>query len=256
MTRPLHDLGDRRLAEALIHAGRALPGARRDVSGAVAGMLRTRPVPARLRVARGRRRRVVLVAVTLAALLAGAAFAARVVPGIDVRIGTPGPASEPLIDDAGFLGRSTTLPSARTQAGFHVQTPTLDRLGEPQVHVAGDGDRSRVSLVYPASGELPAIGETDAGLLITQFRGRIDADLLHKIVGAGVDVRRVDVGGSPGWWIAGTHEVLVVGPDGEVVGERARYAQRTLLWAADGVTRRLEVDVSSAEAVAIAESIE
>lgn len=255
MTRPSHDLDDRHLGDALIRAGRALPAARRDVSGAVAAVLRTRPEPARLRLPRGRRRQVVLVAVTLAALLVGAAFAAGVVPGIAVRVGTPGPASQPLIDDARFLGRPTTLPSARRRAGFPVQAPTLDRLGEPQVHVAGNGDRTRVSLVYAASGELPAIGGTGAGLLITQFRGRIDADLLRKTVEAGVDVRRVDVGGTPGWWIDGPHEVRVVGPDGEVAGERVRYAQRTLLWSVDGVTRRLEAGTSRAEAVAIAESM-
>lgn len=253
MTRRLHELDDRDLTTALIAAGRTLPAARRDVVDAVGTALRstTSSPPSRGRVS-GRRRTVVAMAVLLVAL-GGAAIAAGIVPGVDLRRGEVGTLRGPsLAGDAAFLGRHTTLPAAQERAGFAVLVPQDRSLGQPQVYLARRDDRTRVSLLYPADEAMPAIGGTSAGLLVTQFRGSVDPVLLQKLVGADVRVAAVDVGGAPGWWIGGAHEVLYVDDTGDVTTERVRYARRTLLWSVDGVTLRLEADVPRERAVRIA----
>lgn len=223
MTRPLHELDDDALVGVLREAGRALPGARRDIAAAL------------------------LVAI------AGSALAAGVVPGVDLRgaprADTTGP---PLVDDAAFLGHRTTLDDARTDVGFPIRLPDLP--GAPQVHVAGAQGRRRVTLLYGASADLPPIAGTSAGLAVTQFPGRADEAVLRKVVGPGVDVAPVTVGDVPGWWIAGAHEVAVVDGD-RVVTDPVRYADRTLLWSADGVTLRLEAAVPRARAIELAASM-
>jgi len=251
MTRPLHELDDNALAVALRDVGRALPGARRDIAAALtpATLARRRGGPAR----RARRGRNLLIAVALLVVVAGSAFAAGVLPGVDVRRSPqPGTAGAPLADDATFLGRRTTLGGARAAVDFPIRLPDLP--GPPLVHVAGTQARPRVSLLYGASDDLPPIGDTIAGLLVTQFRGRTDEAVLRKVVGPGVEVAPVTVGDVAGWWIAGAHDVAVVDGD-EVVIDSVRYADRTLLWTVDGVTLRLEAAVPRARAIELAASM-
>jgi hypothetical protein len=49
--------------------------------------------------------------------------------------------------------------------------------------------------------------------------------------------------------------VLYVDPEGQVTPERSRFADRTLLWARDGVTLRLESALPRHQAIAIAASL-
>lgn len=253
MTRPLHELDDDALVGVLREAGRALPGARRDIAAALTPAALAAhggsPRPA----VRGPRRRALVIAAALLVAIAGSALAAGVVPGVDLRgaprADTTGP---PLVDDAAFLGHRTTLDDARTDVGFPIRLPDLP--GAPQVHVAGAQGRRRVTLLYGASADLPPIAGTSAGLAVTQFPGRADEAVLRKVVGPGVDVAPVTVGDVPGWWIAGAHEVAVVDGD-RVVTDPVRYADRTLLWSADGVTLRLEAAVPRARAIELAASM-
>lgn len=276
MGRPLHELDDTQLAAALRHAGRGLPGARRDLAAALpierAGSVSTDAAPGtrqpdagvagaadaadRRRPWRSRPRRVLAAAVLLLVLLAGTAVAAGMVAGVSLRIGDPGPllGTAPLVDDAAYLGERTSLAAAREQAGFAVRVPADALAGAPQVYVAGTGPDTRVSLLYPATATLPAIGGTSAGLLVTQFAAG-DAAAIVKVVEAEGSVTAIDVGGAPGWWIGDVHAVRYLDGTGRVVTERVRYADRTLLWSRDGVTFRLEADVPLAQAVELAESM-
>jgi hypothetical protein len=254
VTRPLRALHDDALAAALRDAGRTLPGARRDIAAALtpASLAARQGVARRLR--RPPSRRAVLVAAALLLVVAGSALAAGVVPGIELRrspqqTDTTGP---PLVSDDAFLGTRTTLRAARATVDFPIRVPELP--GHPQVYVAGTRGRQRVSLLYGASDDLPPIGPTRAGLLVTQFRGHADDAVLRKIAGPGVDVAAVSVGDAPAWWISGAHEVAVLDGD-RVVTERVRYADRTLLWSLDGVTLRVEAAVPRAQAIALAASM-
>lgn len=250
MTRPGHDRDDAGLAAALREAGRSLPGARRDVAAAL--------TPEALGPGRRGRtwrhpggRRLLLVTAMLV-VLAGSALAAGVVPGVELRPGdrrvdTTTPA---LIDDTAFLGERTSLAGARSRVDIPVRMPDL--AAAAQVYVA---EGQRVSLVYPAGDDLPPVGGTGAGLVVSQFPGRADRTVLRKVVGPDAAVTPVDVGGAPGWWVSGTHAVATLTPDGGVTTEEVRYADRTLLWSVDGVTLRLEAAVDRARAVALAASM-
>jgi hypothetical protein len=135
-----------------------------------------------------------------------------------------------------------------------VRVPALPALGSPQVHLAGDGARSRVSLLYGTTADLPAMPRTPVGLFITQFRGDVDPVLLTKVAG-GAQITPVAVAGGQGWWIEGAHEVGYLAPDGSVAIEPSRFANNTLLWSRDGVTLRLESAAALERAVAIAGSL-
>jgi hypothetical protein len=113
----------------------------------------------------------------------------------------------------------------------------------------------RVDLVYRARPGLPASPFTDAGLLITQFRGQPEPGFFKKVVGAGI-VKEVSVGGQPGYFFSGEPHILSYqDPTGTVREVRSRLAGNTLIWQRGDLTLRLEGQVAQAEAIRIAESM-
>jgi hypothetical protein len=251
----VHNLDDAQLAAALRSSGQAIAGARRDLSVDVIATLRsTDPGPARWSAPR---RRLIPAVIVVAALLASAAVAAGIVPGVTLRIGgaDSAPPVAPLVADPEFLGTPTTLAVARDRVDFPVRVPALGWLGRPQVYHADQPSGGRVSLLYAASDRLPAIAGTPVGLFVTQFRGDVREELLTKTVNQAVRVTPVDIGDNRGWWVEGAHEVLYAAPGGEVVAEPSRFADSTLLWTRDGVTLRLESALPQGEAIAIATSV-
>jgi hypothetical protein len=65
----------------------------------------------------------------------------------------------------------------------------------------------------------------------------------------------VDVGGVPGWYVGGPHEVVYVDPDGVRRTSSARLAGPTLIWVRGAVTYRLEADLPAARLAALAASV-
>jgi hypothetical protein len=113
-----------------------------------------------------------------------------------------------------------------------------------------------VSLVYEPGDGLPEVGETGAGLLLSQFRGRLDQQILGKFVGPEGRMQEVTVGDRRGYWVAGPpHVVLYVDPEGEVREDTARLAGNVLLWDDGGVIRRLESALPLDAALGIATSV-
>jgi hypothetical protein len=113
----------------------------------------------------------------------------------------------------------------------------------------------RVDLVYRARPGLPASSFTDAGLLITQFRGEPEPDFLKKVTSAGM-VQFVTVGGEPGYFFSGEpHFFSYRAADGQFREERTRLAGNTLIWQRGDLTLRLEGNLPLAAAVRIAESM-
>jgi hypothetical protein len=146
------------------------------------------------------------------------------------------PASDPVLPGE----RVVTLDEARAAAAFDVRVPA--RLGDPDSVRVADGDPPRVVSLryYP-------------GVRVDEFDGTL-APVVAKVANA-EDVVVTTVGGRPGVWVPRPHPVIYLDRDGVEHEEAARLATRTLIWEADGVTYRVEGDLTRAEAVAIAESL-
>ena len=239
---------DEDLERALRELGRSVPfPAERDLAGPVGARLRAEGprgravvrMPVGLRPARTLRRAVVLAAALLV-LAAGIAVAGRLgLPGVRVIFSktpptiapttTPSPAhGSPTPSAPGSalgLGERVTLPEARGSVSFPVRVPSLPGLGAPDaVYRSFDVPGGRVSLVYTPRPGFPASVD-GVGLLVTQFRGRAERDLLVKVAGPGTRVQHVRVHGYPGLWISGApHEFYYLGPGGGVEQDTVRLS--------------------------------
>ena len=180
--------------------------------------------------------------------------------GIGIELGGPTPTTVTTTPGARLdlgLGPRVSLEEARRRTGFPVLVPGAAGFQQPDAvfidpAVPGGG---RVDLVYRARPGLPASGFTDAGLLITEFRGQPDPGFLKKVVVAGM-VQEVSVGGQPGYFFSGEpHFFGYQDPSGGFREERTRLAGNTLVWQRGDLTLRLEGELPLTEAVRIAESM-
>jgi hypothetical protein len=209
------------------------------------------------------RRALVLVAVLvlLGAVAAGAATLG--VRGVQIIFGPPptpsaGPTTRPAPLGASLLaGLPVSLSEAQASVDWHIVVPTEPGLGRPQVFLDQGYPGGLVTLVYPAGPELPAIGGGRIGMTIMEFQAQIERRLLDKfVVSGGTTVTGVDVGGVPGFWVAGApHEIAFVGPDGLPRLTTLRLSGDALLWERDGLTIRMESELDQGAAVRIAESV-
>ena len=136
-------------------------------------------------------------------------------------------------------GREVTLAEAESVAGFRPLVPRREGYGTPdEVYVGFDA----VTLLY---------GSRDSvRLLVTQFpRGPDPEMFLKKVAGGDTRIETVVVDGGRAFWIEGA-------PHAVRFGDSAfREAANTLLWESEGLTLRLEAQISRDEALAIAESM-
>ena len=247
-----------------------------DLAAAVTARLEQGPAPAPARPRRrwpagraGWRRLAVagMVAVLLAAAVLVAspgtreAVARRLgLRGIGVRIGGPPPPTVTTTPGARLdlgLGERVTLEEARRRVDFPVLVPGAAGFQQPDavfvdqaVPVGG-----RVDLVYRARPGLPASSFTDAGLLITEFRGQPTPEFLKKVTVLGM-VEEVTVGGQPGYWFSGEpHFFTYQDAAGTLREEQTRLAGNTLIWQRGDLTLRLEGELPKEEAIRIAESM-
>jgi hypothetical protein len=129
-----------------------------------------------------------------------------------------------------------TLAQARETVDFTLRLPA--GLGEP--------DTVRIL-------EDRVVSMSFGDLRIDQFDGGL-GPMFEKFAAA-EDVHRVSVGDLPGVWVDRPHVVLYVDEDGMLREEAARLAGSTLIWEDDGVTYRVEGDLTETEALAVAESL-
>ena len=180
--------------------------------------------------------------------------------GIGVQIGGPPPPTMTTTPgtrlDLG-LGTPVPLEEARRRVGFPVLVPGTGGLDRPDAVFVSEAEPAggRVDMVWRPRPGLPASAFTDAGLLITQFRGEPTPEFLKKVTGAGL-VEFVEVGGEPGYWFSGEpHFFTYRDAAGTLRDEQTRLAGNTLIWQRGDLTLRLEGELSKEEAIRIAESM-
>jgi hypothetical protein len=154
------------------------------------------------------------------------------------------------------LGRPVDLDDAAAAAdrdGWRLAAPA--GVGAPHQAFAGRPAGS-VTLAWAPSAELPEIGGSGLGLVLTAMPGTTDAGGMSKQVARGTSVELTRVGDHPAYWISGApHEVVVTGPDGTVVRETSRLAGNALVWTEDGLTYRLESALARDEAVELGSNL-
>jgi hypothetical protein len=164
----------------------------------------------------------------------------------------------PSIPNQPGIGQQTTLEAAGWQVGFVLRVPGLASLSNPdQVYLMEPPSGGAMTLVYRARPGYPLQPGKPYGLVITQFRADIQAELFEKLITGGVRITQTSVHGLPAYWVAaGEHYFFYVDATGRVVNTTLRLAGDTLIWEEGGVTHRVEGAPSLQAAVAVAESLE
>jgi hypothetical protein len=180
------------------------------------------------------------------------------VPGIHVSWSDDKPAVEVQSEIRQGLGDEVSLNDVDDLADFSVESPTLAYLDSPdEAFYNPRSMNGLVSFVYLAGDDLPAVTGTDVGLLVTQFAGDSDTVWANKSLYAGSTVEVIRINGVEALWIPGTHTISIQ-PEGagEINAPNTRSTGSVLIWNQNGVTTRLEGDLSREQMVAIAESME
>ena len=226
-----------------------------DVSARVAERLQAVPAPARPRLLPRRP-----LAIALAVLLVGVVAALAVPPvrgaladllgigGVSVQQVDRLPAVAPSTDLA--LGRRVTLDEARRSVDFPVRVPSDPALGPPHaVYLTRSIPGGAVSLLYGT--------ERGVRLLVTQFRGSVEPDLVKKITAGGeTSMEPLIVRGRFGYFLSGRpHFVAFRDANGQIREDSFRLARNVLLWVEDGITFRLETGAGRARALELARSL-
>jgi hypothetical protein len=139
--------------------------------------------------------------------------------------------------------RTAALDEARRMARFPVRVPAA--LGTPGEVLVADPDGTGAPRVVTFTYRGGAVR-------FDQFDGELSPAYLK----AAPDARWVGIGPASGIWLPGPHPVTYVDRDGVERTETGRLAAPTLIWSADGVTYRLEGLPASAQAQAVALSLE
>jgi hypothetical protein len=234
---------DADLIQLLEAAGRTVePSADIDLAPAILARIETTPRrtgpsrPVRLAIAVG-----------VALLLVAAAIAADLVPGLRLVPADRHPSDATPLGQASDLGEPASLAEAAAAAGLErVHVPDIAQLASPDVFVDG----RLVHLVLPSSPDLPGLGDSDIGLILTQWAAGSDDVLVKAVPDDGVE--SVAVGDSAGWWITGPHEVA---PFRDEATRGWRRTDHVLVWHRDGVSFRLESRLRLEQAIDIATSV-
>jgi hypothetical protein len=259
-------LDERDLERTLSEIGTRLDAPKRDLWPGVRARIaqrRAQPWWSRLGVDR---RTLAPIAATLAVILVAAflltpdlaARAAEVLglPGAQIfRVSTtptPPPTTGASVSFPGQ--RAASLAEASRLAGFQVREPAaLGAADDIYVELAP----VRVTLVYRLRPSLPVTALPGVSALIVEFKGSLDAPILGKAIGPGTTLEAVPLStGNAAYWLAGQpHQFFYFDSTGKIQPETLRLAGNTLLWDANGITYRLEAQVTREEAVRIASSL-
>lgn len=220
----------------------------RDLSAAVLARLDERPRRGRWRPVH----RVIAAAVAAALALATAMVVSPTVRaavydllrigGVEIHENQPAPVTPvPSVDPPLPGERDVSLDEARAAADFPLQVPA--DLGPPAtVRLIDDG--RVVSMAF---------GSAHGQIRLDQFDGGLDP-MFAKFARA-QDVKYVTVYGTTAFWVDRPHIVIYTGRDGTLHQESARLAANTLIWEKNGITYRVEGELTEDQAIGIAESL-
>jgi hypothetical protein len=139
------------------------------------------------------------------------------------------------------LGQQVSREEAERRVGFE-----LVDLGEPD----GIYVRGRAASVVYGPAENPR-------LVLTQVHGRVWDGFVKKVGSSGTRVDEVTVNGEPGLFVSGDeHFVMYIDGSDAVTGEQTYLAGTVLLWNRGSLLLRLEGDLTRAEALELADSVE
>jgi hypothetical protein len=212
---------------------------------------------------RSRRLRRSLLLAVAALLLVVAAVAAAIgygLPGIRILFGPPPsipvspsvPASAAPGTGLG-LGTALSLDEARDLVDFEIALPGGASIGPPDAVFLSGG---RLALAWGTDPALPGTAAEGLGLLIIELRATIDEGMIEKLLRSGTHVEPITVDGAPGYWIEGErHFLAYLAPDGTQIDDTGREVGNSLLWTRDGVTYRLEGELTRDAAIALAETM-
>lgn len=174
------------------------------------------------------------------------------VAGIRIEFGST-PSLPPPTDLA--PGQLVDMEVADEAVDFSIMKP--DVLEPPTaVHLLQWELGTQVFLAWAASDQLPEVGESGVGLLLAEFRADLDEEFFTKIVSGGTTVDRVTIDGVPAFWLAGAPHVFMFETGRrDLVEDGTRLTGNVLIWEANGVTYRLESNLSLDESLVIAESL-
>jgi hypothetical protein len=145
-----------------------------------------------------------------------------------------------------FLGDPVSLDDARKRAEFRLVVPAALGTAD-QVYFQESPPGGMVSFLYGSRQEPSA--------LVTEFQASVD-EVIFKKVAPDTKIESVRINGQPGYWIEGAHYFTYFDREGQMQTEPVRLAGNVLLWELGTRTLRLEADVSKAEALRIARSME
>ena len=140
------------------------------------------------------------------------------------------------------FGEQVSREEAERRVGFE-----LVDVGEPDSVFVRDGRMA--SLVY-GSVEKPR-------LVLSELRGGVWDGFIKKAGSSGTRIEQVTVDGERGLFISGEeHFVMFLGPDSAITDEPTFLAGTVLLWNRGDLLLRLEGDLTRAEALELARSVE
>lgn len=173
--------------------------------------------------------------------------------GIDIFRVPSVPATLPPLQFS-VAGERTTLDAARKRVRFTPRIPTSADLGAPDdVFVETVGTTDRLTLVYRQRSGIPVSASAGVSALVVEARGTVDEALFAKATGPGTRVEPVTVNGGQGYWLEGApHVFFYRDASGNIVNDTLRLAGNTLVWVQDGVTIRLEAQVTKERALQLA----
>jgi hypothetical protein len=149
------------------------------------------------------------------------------------------------------LGEPISLAEARTQVEFDPLVPDFPGLGSADAVYVDQ---------YAFGGQILFLYGTEATprLLVSEFRGDTNPQLISKAAGPGTSIEPVTVGeASPGFWVAGEpHELFYRGPDGQFRPDRIRLAGNVLVWQHGRLTLRIEAAITKKRALKLAETLD
>jgi hypothetical protein len=156
------------------------------------------------------------------------------------------------------LGGLTTLTDAQKQIAWHIGVPSS--LGRPdEVYLQPPPDapaQGEVTLVYATRPGIPIAGQTGVSVLVTEARGAVDQNFFGKMLGPDTMPEAVTVNGHQGFWISGPfNEFFFNDANGNFRNETVRLAANTLILDYSGTVIRIEGNLTKAQAVEIAASI-